>query len=61
MNGAKVEVYVTNCNNGTADIQAIMHGTDGVDYIQYYLGISTVDPDDLGFAFTVDSCHMVFE
>ena len=31
MNGAKVELYVTNCNNGTADIQAIMHGTDGVD------------------------------
>lgn len=61
MNGAKVEVYVTNCNNGTADVQAIMHGTDGVDYIQYYLGISTIDPEDLGFAFTVDGCHMVFE
>ena len=61
MNGAKVEVYVPNCNNGTVDVQAIMHGTDGVDYIQYYLGISTVDPDDLGFAFTVDGCHMVFE
>ncbi|MGM9699474.1 MAG: bacterial Ig-like domain-containing protein [Prevotella sp.] len=61
MNGAKVELYVTNCNNGTADIQAVMHGTDGNDYIQYYLGISTVDPNDCGFAFTVDGCHMVFE
>ena len=27
MNGAKVTVYVTNCGNGTADIQAIMEGT----------------------------------
>ena len=47
MNGAKVTVYVTNCNNGTADVQAVMKGTDGKTYTQYYLGISTVDPADL--------------
>lgn len=27
MNGAKVTVYVTNCGNGTADVQAVMVGT----------------------------------
>lgn len=59
MNGAKVDVYVTNCNNGKADVQAVMHGTDGKTYIQYYLGVN-IDPSDLKFGFTVDSCHLVF-
>ena len=61
MNGAKVTAYITNCNNGTADVQAIMEGTDGNTYIQYYLGVNTVDVYDLNFAFTIDGCHMVFE
>ena len=61
MNGANVTVYVTNCNNGTADVQAVMKGTDGKTYIQYYLGVSTVDVNDLCFAFTIDSCHLVFK
>jgi hypothetical protein len=59
MNGAKVTVYVTNCNNGTADVQAIMKGTDGKTYTQYYLGISTVDPADLYVSFTADHSHLV--
>ena len=61
MNGAKVTVYVTNCGNGTADVQAVMQGTDGSTSIQYYLGITTVDPADLNFALTVDGSHLVFE
>ena len=61
MNGAKCTVWVTNCNNGTADVQCIMHGTDGIDYVQYYLGIRYVDPNDLFVSFTVDGCHLVFE
>ena len=61
MNGAKCTVWVTNCNNGTADVQCIMHGTDGIDYIQYYLGIRYIDPSDLFVSFTVDTCHLVFE
>ena len=61
MNGAKVTAYITNCNNGTADVQAIMEGTDGNTYIQYYLGITTVVVDDLNFAFTIDNSHYVFE
>ena len=60
MNGAKCTLYVTNNNNGRADIQCIMHGTDGMDYIQYYLNIA-VDPNDLFVSFTVDGCHLVFE
>ena len=61
MNGAVVTVYVTNCGNGTADVQAIMQGTIGTTSTQYYLGINTVDPDDLNFALTVDGCHLVFD
>lgn len=59
MNGAKVTVYVTNCGNSTADVQAVMEGTKGTTSTQYYLGI-TVDPSDLNFALTVDGCHLIF-
>lgn len=60
MNGAKVTAYVTNCGNGTADVQLVMEGTTGTTSTQYYLGINTVDPNDLNFALTVDGCHLVF-
>ena len=61
MNGAKVELTIANNGDGTADVAAVMHGTDGVDYIQYYTGINTIDPDDFYFRLTVDSCYLVFE
>lgn len=61
MNGAKVTVYVTNCGNGTADVQAVMVGNTAATSTQYYLGINTVDPNDLNFALTVDGCYLVFE
>ena len=60
MNGAKVTVYVTNCGNGTADIQAVMEGTSGTTYAQYYLGINNVDMNDLNFALTIEGGHLVF-
>ena len=60
MNGAKVTVYVTNCGNGTADVQAIMEGTTSTTSTQYYLGINTVDSNDLNFTLSVDGCHLVF-
>lgn len=60
MNGAKVKLYVTNCNNGTADIQAIVTGTDGTVTTQSYLGINTIDPSDLNVSFTVDGSHLEF-
>ena len=60
MNGAKVTVYVTNCGNGTADIQAIMKGTSGTSYAQCYLGINKLDMNDLNFALTIEGGHLVF-
>ena len=60
MNGAKVKLFVTNCNNGTADIQAIVTGNDGSVTVQNYLGINTINPSDLNVAFTVDSSHLKF-
>ena len=60
MNGAKVKMFVTNCNNGTADVQAIVTGTDCSVTTQSYLGINTIDPSDLNVAFTVDSSHLKF-
>ena len=60
MNGAKVKLFVTNCNNGTADVQAIVTGNDGSVTVQNYLGINTIDPSDLNVAFTVDSSHLKF-
>lgn len=61
MNGAEVTVYVTNCGNGTADVQIEMIGNDGHLDTQYYLGASTINPEDLYFALSVDGCHLVFE
>ena len=61
MNGAKVTVYVTNNNNGTADVVAIMKGTDGKVNTQYYYGINTVDANDLYVDFTVDCSCLKFD
>lgn len=60
MNGAKVTVYVTNCGNGTADVQAVMVGTTSTISTQCYWGINTIDANDLNFALTIDGCHLVF-
>lgn len=57
MNGT---VYVTNCGNGTADVQAVMVGNAGTTSTQYYLGINTIDPNDLNFALTVENAHLIF-
>lgn len=61
MNDAEVTVYVTNCGNGTADVQIEMIGNDGQLDTQYYLGANTINPEDLYFALSVDGCHLVFE
>ncbi len=61
MNGAKVVVYVTNINNGTADVLAITTGTDGKVNTQYYYGIDGVDANDLFVDFTVDSSCLKFD
>ena len=61
MNGAKVTMQIVNNGDGTADVKTVMHGTDGVDYIQDYIGINTIDPDNFYFRFTVDSSYLVFK
>ena len=61
MNGAKVSAKIVNNGDGTADIKVVMHGTDGNDYTQDYIGINTVDPDNFYFNFTVDGSYLVFE
>ena len=60
MNGAKVSLYITNCNNGTADVQAVIKGSDGNTYKLYYLSIGAVEPSDLNFSFTCDGSYLVF-
>lgn len=61
MDGAQITVYVTNHGNGTADVLAVMQGTNGITYTQYYLGIDSIDSSDLNFALSVDGCHLVFQ
>lgn len=60
MNGAKCKVYITNNNNGRADIQITMLGNNGVTYTQSYWGISGIDVNDLQSALTVENAHIVF-
>ena len=61
MDGAKVNVAVTNNGDGTADVDAVMLGTDGKIYTQSYKGINTIDPEDFYFRFTVDGSHIEFD
>ena len=60
MNGAKVSLYITNLNNGTADVQAVIKGIDDATYKLYYLNIKAVEPSDLNCSFTVDGSYLVF-
>ena len=61
MDGAKVTTYVTNYGDGTADVKAVIEGTNGVNYIQEYQGIAVDNPNDFYFRFTVDNCHLEFD
>lgn len=61
MDGAKVTTYITNNGDGTADVKAVMQGTDGNTYTQEYIGINTVNPDDFYFHYTVDGSHLEFD
>lgn len=61
MNGAKVTVCIANRGDGTADVQAVMQGTDGKTYFQAFWGINNIDPADFQFALTIEGGHLVFE
>ena len=58
LDNKSVTVYVTNCGNGTADVQVVEGIGDDVAY-QYYLGVP-VNSDDLYFAISGDHCHLTF-
>ena len=60
MNGAHCSVTITNHGGGTADIDCVMEGTNGVTYTQYYHNI-LVDSEDLYFRFVMDGSHIVFD
>ncbi len=60
MNGAKVTAYITNNGNGTADIKIDMLGNDGKTYNQNYIGINTIDAEDLYVDILVENAHVVF-
>lgn len=61
MNGAKVTAYITNNGDGTADISVVMVGANGNTYTQKYIGINTINPDDLFFDVCVENGHLVFD
>lgn len=61
MDGAKVQLSVTNVGNGTANIKATMIGTNGVTYTQTYNGINNIDANDLAFKLTIEKAHLVFD
>jgi len=60
MNGAKVILYVANTGHGTADVLAVMTGTDGKVNTQVYSGIA-IDSSDLNVDFTVDGSCLKFD
>ena len=61
MSAAEVTVYITNIGNGMVDIIAVMNGSDGNTYFQYYLGIAVSDVNDMNFSFVIDGDHLVFK
>lgn len=61
MDGAKVQLSVTNVGNGTANIKATMIGSNGVTYTQTYNGINNIDANDLAFKLTMEKAHLVFD
>ena len=60
MDGAKVNLALTNNGDGTADIVAVMYGNNGEIYTQEYKGINTVDPENCYFNLTVDNSHIEY-
>ena len=60
MDGAKVNLAVTNNGDGTADIIAVMYGNNGEIYTQEYRGINTVDPENCYYNLTVDNSHIEY-
>ena len=61
MDGARVTTYITNNGDGTADVKAIIEGSDGKTYTQKYTGLKNIDSNDLYFTLSMEKAHLVFE
>jgi len=61
LNGAKVTTYITNNGDGTADIKAVVLGSDGKTYTQKYTGLKNIDPNDMCFNLSMERGHLEFD
>ncbi len=61
LNGAKVTTYITNNGDGTADIKAVVVGSDGNTYTQKYTGLKNIDPNDMCFNLSMEKGHLEFD
>jgi hypothetical protein len=61
LNGAKVTTYITNNGDGTADIKAVVIGSDGKTYTQKYTGLKNIDPNDMCFNLSMEKGHLEFD
>ena len=61
LDGAKVTTYITNNGDGTADVKAVVVGSDGNTYTQNYKGLNNIDPEDFCFTLSMEKAHLVFE
>ena len=61
LNGAKVTTYITNNGDGTADIKAVVVGSDGQTYTQKYTGLNNIDPNDMCFNLSMEKGHLEFD
>ena len=61
LNGAKVTTYITNNGDGTADIKAVVVGSDGNTYTQKYTGLNNIDANDMCFNLSMEKGHLEFD
>ncbi len=61
IDGALVTTYITNNGDGTADVKAVVLGSDGNTYTQKYTGLKNIDANDFGFKLSMEKAHLVFE
>ena len=47
--------------DNTVDVKCVIVGNGGITDYQDYIGLNTVQSDDLWFHFTVNGSHMIFE
>ena len=61
LDGAKVTTYITNNGDGTADVKAVVLGSDGKTYTQNYKGLKNIDPEDFYFNLSMEKAHLEFD